>query len=501
MHELTDILEPLDGVDIHGVADGVTVTDLTMRSGSVVPDSAFFCVRGSTVDGHDFAGEAIRLGARVLFVDHVIDSADAANVVQVVVPDVRASMGPVADAFFDYPTRDLAVFGVTGTNGKTTTSHLLRSMLDAAGRSPGIIGTIGAAVGGASVEAGFTTPEAIELHRLFRQMLDAGDRSCAIEVSSHALDQHRSAAVRYEAVGFSNLTRDHLDYHRSFEAYYVAKRRLFQQAGPEGQHWPAAINCDDEWGTRLFDELVHADRGDVPVWGYTVHGMSRASVTARYTLMADGTSVSIESPTGDFVVRSHLRGRFNVENILCATTMALLAGIDPAHIQGGIDSLQGVRGRFEPIDVGQPFGVYVDYAHTPDSLEQMLSSARDISEGRVIVVFGCGGDRDRTKRPHMGRVAGSAADIAIVTSDNPRSEDPEAIIRAIQGGMRRASAETIVEPDRRLAIAKAVELAESGDVVIIAGKGHEQGQIFGEETIPFDDASEARDALGSLAVP
>jgi UDP-N-acetylmuramoyl-L-alanyl-D-glutamate--2,6-diaminopimelate ligase len=373
-------------------------------------------------------------------------------------------------------------------------------MLEAGGGSAGLIGTIGARIGGADANApyidlGHTTPDGLTVHRLLADMRDAGDIGCCMEVSSHALDQNRIGGVRFAAVGFANLTRDHLDYHKSFEAYYMAKRRLFTEAGPEGQHWPAAINCDDDWGSRLFDELVHAERGEVPVWGYTLQGMNRASVSAKYQLTPTGANISIESPVGDLVLKSRLRGRFNVENVLCAATMALLGGLTEDDIQAGLDRLPGVRGRFEPVAPGHEFEVFVDYAHTPDSLEQVLSSARAICNGKVIVVFGCGGDRDRTKRPMMGRAAAMGSDVAIVTSDNPRSEDPEDIVQEIRKGMR-GKAQVIVELDRKQAIHQAIETATAGDIVIIAGKGHEQGQTFADQVVPFDDADVAREALG-----
>lgn len=496
MKTLSEIIEPAGNHDVVGDIDGLMVTNIVLRTDDVTDGSMFCCVPGSQRDGHDFAAAAIERGAVALLVDRVLEGLD---VPQIVVPDVRAAMGPIADAFFDRPSATVDVFGITGTNGKTTTAHLLYAMLEAAGRAPGLIGTVGVRIGGEERSLGFTTPEAVDLQRLMRDMADAQHRSCAIEVSSHALDQGRTANMRFAAVGFSNLTRDHLDYHRSFEAYFQAKRRLFVTPGPEGQHWPAAINCDDEWGSRLFDELVHAERDDVPVWGYTLMDMNRASVSAKYSLTPTGATIIIESPVGDFTVSSRLRGRFNVENVLCAATMALLVGLTPEQIQAGLDALPGVRGRFEPVDEGQPFTVLVDYAHTPDSLEQVLSSARAICDGKLIVVFGCGGDRDRSKRPLMGRAAATGADIAIVTSDNPRSEDPAAIIAEIRKGMR-GSNDVIEEHDRRAAIHEAIRRADSGDVVVIAGKGHEQGQIFADEVVPFDDATVAREALQATTV-
>jgi len=442
VNALREFIVDHPSITVHGDIAGLTVTDMTLRTGDVHPGTLFCCVPGLTRDGHDFAGEAVESGAVALLTERVLEGID---VPQFVTEDVRAVMGTLADVFFGYPSRAVEVFGITGTNGKTTTVHLLCAMLEAAGRSAGMIGTVGARIGGDMIELGFTTPEAIDLQRLLAMERDAGDDSCAIEVSSHALDQKRASGTRFAAVGFSNLTRDHLDYHRSFEAYFQAKRRLFIEPGPEGQHFPAAINCDDEWGSRLFDELVHADRADVPVWGYTLMDVNRASVSAKYQLTPTGSSIMIESPVGDFTLQSQLRGRFNVENVLCAATMALIAGLTPDDVQAGLDAVPGVRGRFEPVDAGQAFSVIVDYAHTPDSLEQVLSSARAICDGRLITVFGCGGDRDKSKRPLMGRAAALGADVAFVTSDNPRSEDPETIVAEIRRGMR-SGAEVVVEP-------------------------------------------------------
>lgn len=492
---LSDISSFLDGADLRG--DGaVEVTSLAQDTRRVQPGALFCCVPGATRDGHDFAADAVAAGAVALLVERELAQIDVA---QIVVPSVRSVMGPLADHFYDEPSKRVDVFGVTGTNGKTTTTYLLRAMLAAAGRTSGMIGTTGVIAGGEELVTGFTTPEAIDLHQLLRAMVDAGDDSAAIEVSSHALDQHRADNVRYAAVGFTNLTRDHLDYHKSFEAYYQAKRLLFTTPGPEGQHFPAAINCDDEWGSRLFDELVHAERDGVPVWGWTMREMNRASVSASYALLPDGASIKVESPVGDFHLKSRLRGRFNVENVMTAATMALLAGLTPDDIQAGLDQISGVRGRFEPVEAGQDFTVLVDYAHTPDSLEQVLDSARAFCDRNLIVVFGCGGDRDRSKRPLMGRAASKGADLAIVTSDNPRSEDPAAIIAEIKRGMR-GDADIVEEVDRRAAIERAITEAGKGDVVVIAGKGHEQGQTFADETVPFDDVTVVREALEAVGV-
>jgi UDP-N-acetylmuramoyl-L-alanyl-D-glutamate--2,6-diaminopimelate ligase len=378
------------------------------------------------------------------------------------VRDARAAMALAADVFFGEPTRELEVVGVTGTSGKTTTSFLVFAILAAAGRRPGLLGTVEARVGGERRGVVRTTPEAIDLQRTFREMLDAGDRSCAMEASSHASVLHRLDRVRLAALVFTNLSQDHLDFHRDMESYFDAKRRLFL-AEPRPV---AVVNVGDEYGRRLARELPEAIT------------FSGADVGAL-----DGVKVA-------------LRGRFNVENALGALYAARALGIDDDAIRRGLESVRGVPGRFESVDAGQPFHVIVDYAHKPGALENVLTAARDLAGGsRVICVLGAGGDRDRAKRPVMGRLASQLADVAIVTSDNPRSEDPEAIAAEILSG---ADGEVELELDRAAAIARAVELAEPGDVVLIAGKGAEPGQELAGRTVPFDDREAAKEALKAL---
>jgi UDP-N-acetylmuramoyl-L-alanyl-D-glutamate--2,6-diaminopimelate ligase len=433
------------------------VQDLAYDTRHVRPGALFFCVPGAVADGHDFAQQAIDAGAVALVVERVLDVA----VPQVVVADARAAMAVAADEFFGQPTAELQVAGVTGTSGKTTTSFLLFAILAAAGRRPGLLGTIEARVGGERRGVERTTPEAIELQRLFREMLDVGDRSCAMEASSHASELHRLDRVRFAVLVFTNLSQDHLDFHGDMESYFQAKRRLFL-AEPRPR---AVVNVGDEYGRRLAAELPDAVtfKGEDAAW-------------------LDGIELK-------------LRGRFNVENALGALAAARELGIDDAAIKRGLESVRGVPGRFEQVDEGQPFAVIVDYAHKPGALEHVLRAARDLAEGRVISVLGAGGDRDRGKRPLMGAIASSLADIVIVTSDNPRSEDPLAIIDEIVAG---ADGDVHVEPDRAAAIARAIGLAREGDVVLIAGKGAEQGQQFADRTVPFDDRESARNALKAL---
>jgi UDP-N-acetylmuramoyl-L-alanyl-D-glutamate--2,6-diaminopimelate ligase len=439
----------------------VEIGDLAYDARLAGPGSLYFCVPGSRADGHDFAPEAVANGAVALVVERPLEL----DVPQVVVPDARRAMAPVADEFFGHPTAELQIAAVTGTNGKTTTAFLLYSIFAAASRRPGLLGTIESRVGGERRPAVRTTPEAIDLQRAFREMLDAGDRSCAMEATSHGSELGRLDRVRFAALVFTNLSQDHLDFHETMERYFEAKRRLFLESRP-----PAAINVGDDWGRRLA-----ADRPDAVTFGFS-----------------DDAEVRPDALSG---IDLKLRGRFNAENALGALAASRLLGIDDDAIARGLEAVRGVPGRFESVAEGQPFEVIVDYSHKPEALESVLTTARDLTGGRVICVFGCGGDRDRGKRPLMGRIASELADVAIVTSDNPRSEDPQAIIDEVLAGV---TGEVEAEPDRAAAIERAISLAEDGDVVLIAGKGHEQGQEFADRTIPFDDREVARDALRRL---
>jgi UDP-N-acetylmuramoyl-L-alanyl-D-glutamate--2,6-diaminopimelate ligase len=456
------------------------IGDLTYDTRRVSAGALFFCVRGEHVDGHDLAWEAIERGATALVVERTLD----VDVPQLLVSSTREAMAVAADIFFGEPTKELELAGVTGTSGKTTTAYLLRAMLDAAARRPGLVGTIEWRVGGQSRPAPFTTPEAIDLQRLFREMLDAGDRSGAVEASSHGSALRRLDRVRFDALVFTNLSQDHLDLHGTMEEYFQAKRRLF--TGPQPP--PAAVNVGNEWGERLANELADFHRAPLVTFGLAegaeVQPEELAVSSNGSRLRAAG--IDIETP---------LRGRFNVENVLGAVAAGLLLDLDEDAIASGIASVANVPGRFELVDEGQPFTVVVDYSHKPGSLEIVLRSARDLGRGRVIVVFGAGGDRDRAKRPVMGRVARENADVVIVTSDNPRSEDPLAIIQDVLQGTGVDDVE--IDPDRRSAIARAISLAVEGDVVVVAGKGHEQGQDVAGVVTPFDDREVAREALRS----
>jgi len=400
---------------------------------------------------------------------------------QLVVPDARAAMATAADIFFGEPTRELEVVGVTGTSGKTTTAFLLWSILEAAGRSPGLLGTVESRIGSEVRPVVRTTPEAIDLQRTFREMLAVGNRSVAIEASSHASVLHRLDRVRFDALVFTNLSQDHLDFHADMDDYFSAKRRLFTGAAAP----PAVVNIGDEWGRRLADELADKRRAPLVTFGFADDAEIRPE-----NLVLDASGARFTA--GGIEIHSHLRGRFNVENVLGAVAAGILLDVDEDEIAAGVAALQSVPGRFEAVDEGQPFTVVVDYAHKPDALDNVLRTACGLARGRVLVVFGAGGDRDRGKRPLMGKIAKDLADIVIVTSDNPRSEQPLAIIQDVLQG---TGTDVEIDPDRRSAIGRAISLAQPGDVVVIAGKGHEQGQEVDGETLPFDDREVARELL------
>jgi UDP-N-acetylmuramoyl-L-alanyl-D-glutamate--2,6-diaminopimelate ligase len=455
------------------------ITDLAYDARRVTPGALFVCVRGFKRDGHELAPQAVANGAAALVVERPLDVA----VPQLLVPDARTAMALAADAFFAQPTRELAVAGVTGTNGKTTTAFLLFSILAAAGRRPGLLGTIENRIGGERRATVRTTAEAIDLQRTLREMLDVGDESCALEATSHGSTLKRLLGVRFRALVFTNLSQDHLDFHGTMEDYYDAKRRLFTEPDVDGRRPPAVVNVGDAHGRMLADEL--RTLGETPVEFSLADARDLDVSGAGSTFRLDGLEL-----------RTRLRGRFNVENVLGAVAAARLLGLEDGAIGAGVEHLAGVPGRFEAVDEGQPFTVLVDYSHKPGALESVLHEARVLATGRLFCVFGCGGDRDRGKRPLMGEIASRLADVAVVTSDNPRSEDPDAIIAEILGG---AAGPVEVEPDRAAAIAWALERAEEGDVVVIAGKGHEQGQEFRDRTVPFDDREVAREILRRLA--
>ncbi len=465
--------------ELLGDGPAVEIGGLAYDNRAVEPGTLFFCVPGFTRDGHDFAPDAVARGAAALVVTRPL----GLGVPEVQVDDVRAAMAVAAARFHGDPTRRLPVIGITGTNGKTTTAFLVRSLLEAAGRQCGLLGTVTSVVAGEERPTVRTTPEAIDLQRTFREMLDGGDTACAMEISSHALELRRADGIHVAVAIFTNLTQDHLDFHPTMEDYFVAKRRLFASPLTDVR----VANVDDPYGRRLAEEFP----------GVVTIGRDYRAVDVRSGFT--GTDCTFVTPDGDFPVHVPLPGQFNVTNALGAWAAARALGIQPDVLAAALPNAARVPGRFEPVAEGQPFAVLVDYAHTPDSLENVLRAARELADGRVIAVFGAGGDRDRGKRPLMGEIGARLADLALITSDNPRSEDPEAIVAEILAGTGGA---TNVEHDvdRRASIHRAIALAEPGDVVVIAGKGHEQGQEFaGGRKEPFDDVTVAREALRSVA--
>ncbi len=457
--------------------DGVEVSGLAYDNRSVTSGTLFFCVPGFTRDGHDFAPDAVARGAAALVVARPL----GLGVPEIVVEDVRYAMAVAAARFHGNATSRLRVVGITGTNGKTTSAFLLREVLEAAGVQCGLLGTVKSIVGGEERAVKHTTPEAIDLQATFAEMVGRGDRACVMEVSSHALELHRASAIDFEVALFTNLTQDHLDFHSSMEAYFQAKRRLF--AMDVGAR---VVNADDGYGRRLAEEFPAA------TFGVRREADFRA---LDVEMGLDGSSFRALTPDGVLALRTPMPGLFNVLNVLGAFAVARAMGVAADVAAAALAGAVRVPGRFEAVDAGQPFAVVVDYSHTPDSLENALRAARGLTRNRVICVFGAGGDRDRGKRPLMGEIAARLADVAIVTSDNPRSEDPDAIIDEIVAGGPGLEREV----DRRRAINLAVGTASPGDVVLIAGKGHEQGQEFaGGRKEPFDDVAVAREALQAV---
>jgi UDP-N-acetylmuramoyl-L-alanyl-D-glutamate--2,6-diaminopimelate ligase len=465
------------------------VTGIAYDSRRVAPGNVFVGLQGLHADGAAFGRQALDRGAHTVVSER--DAPDGAGDRWLQVSDGRLALALMAAAFFRHPSREMKVVGITGTNGKTTTAYLIAAILDAANLKSGVLGTVGYRIGDELRDATHTTPEAPEVQALLREMVDRGCGACAMEVSSHALALRRVDGMTFAAAVFTNLTRDHLDFHANMEAYFQAKRHLFELLAPDA---PALLNADDPRAAALSEISKR------PV----TYGVNRpADVTpGPLTFSLDGLRFDVRTPRGGLSVQSTLVGRPNVYNILAAVAAATALGVELAVIERGIATLPGVPGRFEVVSSPHDgVTVVVDYAHTDDALRKLLETARQLTPGRLITVFGCGGDRDRTKRPLMGAVAGRLSDLILITSDNPRSEDPGRIIEEIRRGItadtRRDRGQRLLAiVDRREAIARAIDLARPGDLVLIAGKGHEKYQVIGAEVLPFDDVAVAREALG-----
>ncbi len=483
----------LDGAEVLAQSGDPGVSSVEYDSRRVKPGCVFVAMRGESSDGNRFIDQAIQAGAVAVVTDSVAEK-PRPGVGWALVPHGRRALARISANFYKKPAERIAITGITGTNGKSTTAFLLEAILTAAGRKSALIGTIEYHVAGKILPAPHTTPEVLELNRIFNEALGNGATDAVMEVSSHALAQERVYGVPFDVAVFTNLTRDHLDYHKTMEEYFAAKHLLFEGCGTDA---PRAVvtNGDDEYGAKLAE--FSRKRSSVVL----KYGWERGDLHAeKVEITTCGTRFDLVMPEGKVAVFSALIGRVNVYNILAATGAAYARGCTAHAIAAGIGKLACVPGRFERVDCGQPFTVVVDYAHTDDALRNLTALARELvcsagTKGRVLTVFGCGGDRDRKKRPLMGEAAGRGSDFVVLTSDNPRSEDPLAIINDAVVGVQKTGVKYTVEADRRKAIALAIGEARPGDIVLLAGKGHEKVQVTREGAIPFDDLEVARAAL------
>jgi UDP-N-acetylmuramyl-tripeptide synthetase len=490
MKTLAALTEVLLHKEVQGPVD-ITVSGIAYHSAKTRPGDLFFCLPGTRSHGKRYVSEAVAAGAVAVVTDmHDVDT--TATVVRV--PDTRMALALLSSCFYDYPSSELVMYGVTGTNGKTTVTHLIDALLYKSGTATGLIGTVRYRIRGEEYPSLATTPEASELQGLLRRMREAGVTHAAMEVSSHALAWHRTIGCDFDTVVLTNITEDHLDFHKTFTHYLASKSKLFAWLGSyplkNGRMRRAVVNGDDANWEHI------ADQAPVEVLLYGLS--SRCHVRASdVRVLRDGVRFHLTTPIGSTEMQLKMTGLFSVYNTLAAVSVGFLEGIPLAEMKEILETITGIPGRFELVDAGQDYTVIVDYAHTPDGLENVLSAVREFAPARVITVFGCGGDRDRTKRPLMGEVAGKYSDYCILTSDNPRGEDPVRIIDEVVPGLLQTtdSASFETQPDRKEAIARAIELAKTDDIVIIAGKGHETTQIFCDHTIPFDDREIARELI------
>ncbi|MBZ5526507.1 MAG: UDP-N-acetylmuramoyl-L-alanyl-D-glutamate--2,6-diaminopimelate ligase [Acidobacteriia bacterium] len=481
--------EVMKGVEVvsAGTAAGAEIRQVACHSGKAGAGSLFFALHGAKADGNKYVAEAVAGGAVVVASEEERPAGLDARIGWVRVKEARKALAIAAGNFFGHPAEALQLVAVTGTNGKTTTTHVINSILKAGGAKTGLFGTIEYHTPRGVYPSPNTTPESVDLQGFLAEIRDEGGRYAVLEASSHALTMERLWGCRFAAAVFTNLTREHMDYHKTFEEYFAAKRRLFEGTGA-GAPECAVLNADDEYGPRLAGLAKRT----------VTYGIEeRADISAKkFSLSFEGLAFTAQTPEGKIAVRSPLVGRINVYNILAAIGAAQALGISNEQIALGVEQLESVAGRFQRIDLGQPYLVVVDYAHTDDAIENLIKTARELNpKGRVILLFGCGGGKDRTKRPVMGEVAGRLSDLTVVSSDNPRHEDPLSIINDIVVGLQKASGKYLVEPDREKAISLAFDQAREGDIVLLAGKGHENRQIMADRTFEFDDREMARRAL------
>ncbi len=481
------------GQDVRIDGGDVDVSALAYDSRRVVPSTLFAAIPGAKSDGHDFIGKALASGATAILCEREVDTGSATRIIA---KDSRRALALAAKSFFGAPTEHMTMVGVTGTNGKTTTSYLIAAVLEAAGMPTGVIGTLGVKLGDTTIDTGLTTPESLELQQAFASMRGQGARAVSMEVSSHALAQGRVEGIRYDVGVFTNLTHDHLDFHGTIEAYFEAKASLFRaHLKPDGR---AVINVDDPYGAELAEELRKAGRAVITVSAF---GRAADLSAADIVLALTGTSFTIQRDGKPVRIDSPLVGRFNVENLLVTLGVARALNIPDATTLDAIRNRGVVPGRLERVGSGESPVVLVDYAHTPDALVKALSTVRELTPGKLICVFGCGGDRDSKKRAPMGEAAAKGADFSIITNDNPRTEDPNHIAAQVEEGMKAANGAYLIELDRAAAIELAVGRAANDDAVLIAGKGHESYQIVGSEKRHFDDRETAIAVLAKFAKP
>lgn len=478
--KLKELLREIDykGSSVFPCGEDIDIKGISSDSKTVRKGYLFIAVSGTNLDGHKFANEAIDKGCVAVVLEKDVAIPD--GIAQIFVSDSRTAAPKIANNFFGRPIEKLKCIGITGTNGKTTISYLIDSIISAAGHKAAVIGTISYKIGKRVIPATNTTPGPIDLYSFMNEAVKNSSDHFVMEVSSHALDQNRVGGIDFSAAIFSNLTGDHLDYHKTFDEYFRAKSRLFESLGDDAY---AVINIDDEWGKRL----VKLTKGRVVTYGTKLAADYLAS---HIELSLDGTRFTIDLPKGKLAVTSKLIGLHNVYNMVAAAACGMSLGFSAEEVKRGLENLKAVPGRLEPVDCGQPFKIFVDYAHTDDALYNVLSALRPLISKKVIVVFGCGGDRDRTKRPRMGKVVSDMADFAIVTSDNPRSEEPQAIADEITAGITKKNYKVTL--DRSRAIEEALSMAKEGDCVLIAGKGHEAYQILKNTAIAFDDKEVAK---------
>jgi UDP-N-acetylmuramoyl-L-alanyl-D-glutamate--2,6-diaminopimelate ligase len=487
---LKQLLQHLPAATVEGPVDR-EIAGITYDSRRITPGMVFVAIPGQNTDGHEYISTAIERGAAAVICER--NGMRFARATRIKVADVREALARAAISYYENPGSKLKVIGVTGTNGKTTVSFMVKSILEAAGIKTGLMGTVQYEIGDRVIPAHRTTPESLEVQQMMSQMLRADCQACVMEVSSHALDQKRVLGIEFDVAVFTNLTRDHLDYHDTMENYFAAKQKLFTTLGQGAKKGAAVINIDDTFGARLAEQT----KADL-TYGFQKAAGLRAT---KIELGKDGSRFVVETSERKFACRLPLIGRHNIYNALAAVGAGLVSGIPVVKLQAALNSMPPVPGRLEIISLGQPFGVYVDYAHTDDALSNVLGTLREITRGRVLVAFGCGGSRDTGKRPKMGKAAAELADFTIITSDNPRKESPEKIAAQIEEGYRSVRTDGYsVELDRRRAIQQVIGKAVADDTVLIAGKGHETYQEFEDTVVPFDDRVHARETLETLGL-